>query len=150
MKNTVTFEDYSSKQKTTIKAKRIIGTDGSGSEIRKAMTELDGYECNISPLEYGYKELSIPPTSDGGFQIEKEALHIWPRGDYMTIALPNCDGSFTVTLFLPFEGEKSFEKLTDEKSVLEFFNTEFGDSVPLMPDLVKTFFEESNWTYGNG
>lgn len=139
--NIVTFEDFSSKEKTVIKAKRIIGTDGSGSEIRKSMMEMDGYSCDIERLDYGYKELRIPPTEDGGFRIEKEALHIWPRGDFMQIALPNCDGSFTVTLFLAFKGEKSFENLVDETSVMEFFNTEFGDSVPLMPELAKDFFE---------
>lgn len=139
--NIVTFIDESTDEAVKVKARRIIGTDGGGSAIRKSMMELDGYQCSTAPLEYGYKELAIPPGPGGSFLIEKEALHIWPRGEFMQIALPNFDGSFTVTLFLPFKGEKSFEKLTDEKSVLEFFNTEFGDSVPLMPDLIETFFD---------
>lgn len=139
--NIITFEDYNTKKKLTVSAKRIIGTDGGGSEVRTSMMNMEGYDCKIDPLDYGYKELSIPPGENGSFLIDKEALHIWPRGDFMQIALPNFDGSFTVTLFLPYKGEKSFEKLVDEKSILEFYNEEFADSVPLMPDLVKTFME---------
>ncbi|MBX9693329.1 MAG: FAD-dependent monooxygenase, partial [Cyanobacteria bacterium] len=82
-----------------------------------------------------------PPAAGGGFRIEKNALHIWPRGSFMVIALPNFDGSFTVTLFLPFEGEKSFEKLVDEASVQAFFEEEFPDLIPLVPDLVELFFD---------
>ncbi len=139
--NVITFEEHGTGKKMKVKAARIIGTDGGGSQVRKSMMGVDGYDESIEPLEYGYKELSIPAGDGGSFQIEKEALHIWPRGEYMQIALPNYDGSFTVTLFLPYKGEKSFEKLESKESVLEFFNTEFGDSVPLMPDLVDVFFE---------
>lgn len=137
--NTIVFEDRASGGKTVVKAKRILGTDGAGSKIREAMMKLDGYECNIDPLEYGYKELTIPPANGGGFRIEKEALHIWPRGDFMQMALPNADGSFTVTLYLPFKGKNSFEILNDDQSIMEFFNTEFADSVPLMPELLDSF-----------
>lgn len=121
------------------KYKRLIGTDGSASAIRDAMLELDGYDCVESALEYGYKELLILPNDDGSFKLEKNALHIWPRGNFMLIALPNFEGSFTCTLFLPFEGEVSFKKLNSDKAVSEFFNKYFKDAVPHLDDLCETF-----------
>lgn len=81
----------------------------------------------------------ISAAPDGAFQMEKHALHIWPRGAYMLIALPNFDGSFTCTLFLPFVGPNSFEGLTTREAVAEFFNAEFADAVPLIPNLVNKF-----------
>lgn len=119
----------------------IIGTDGSASAVRDDMMKLDGYEIWQSYLDYGYKELLIPPGDAGAFQIEKNVLHIWPRGMYMLIALPNFDGSFTCTLFLPYKGEPSFEKLETPDDVNRFFNTEFADTLPLMERLTETFFE---------
>ena len=94
----------------------------------------------------GYKELHIPATTKGEFAMDPHALHIWPRGKFMLIALPNLDKSFTVTLFLPFEGENSFASLQSPDQVLTFFNREFADAVPLMPDFVEDFF--SNPTSG--
>ncbi|MBX9668508.1 MAG: FAD-dependent monooxygenase [Candidatus Obscuribacterales bacterium] len=125
--------------KVEVRAVVAIGTDGAASTVRTEMMKLPGYESTISPLDYGYKELYIPPADDGGFRIERNALHIWPRGTYMVIALPNFDGSFTVTLFLPYEGPKSFANLKTEEDVRKFFEEEFPDAVQLMPDLVKTF-----------
>ena len=87
-------------------------------------------------LPHGYKELSIPANKDGSHQIEKNALHIWPRGEFMLIALANEDGSFTCTLFFPFEGETSFESLKSESDVQEFFQKTFPDALELMPNLV--------------
>ena len=118
----------------------LIGTDGSASAVRASiMKAVDGAIAE-EPLEHGYKELSIPPAEGGGFRMEKHALHIWPRGDYMLIALPNIDGSFTVTLFLPQKGPESFEALTDERSVLDLFTRRFPDAVPLLENLVEEFF----------
>jgi kynurenine 3-monooxygenase len=91
-------------------------------------------------LEHGYKELVIPPGPNGEFLLDKNALHIWARHSFMMIALPNTDATFTCTLFFPFKGERSFEKLTNEQEVLEFFNSEFPDAVPLMPTLLHDFF----------
>src|SRR5690606_20879419 len=91
-------------------------------------------------IDCGYKELLIPPGPGGEFLLEKNALHIWPRRDYMLIALPNMDGSFTGTMFFPFEGELSFEKLTTPEDVSRFFNDTFPDVVSLIPDLVHQFF----------
>lgn len=140
--NAVAFVDESVKPHVeyAVKAAIVIGTDGSASKIRDDITEQYGYNCTSSRLDYGYKELVIPAAADGSFQMEKHALHIWPRGAYMLIALPNFDGSFTCTLFLPFVGPNSFEGLTTREAVEEFFNAEFADAVPLIPNLVDNFF----------
>lgn len=119
----------------------VIGTDGSASRIREEMMKRDGYGSTTSRLDYGYKELVIPPAPGGGFLMERNALHIWPRGSFMLIALPNFEGSYTCTLFLPFTGPVSFEKLTDKHQVQEFFQKEFPDAVPLIENLTDTFFE---------
>jgi kynurenine 3-monooxygenase len=119
----------------------VIGTDGSASAIRSAMQKLDDYKFKSSNLDYGYKELVIPPTDDGGFRMERNALHIWPRGSYMLIALPNYEGSFTCTLFLPFSGPTSFEALKNADDVEVFFRSHFPDAVPLIADLRETFMQ---------
>jgi kynurenine 3-monooxygenase len=136
--NTMTFTDEDG-NKIEVRASVIIGTDGAASAVRREMLKLDGYESTVEALDYGYKELYIAPNADGGFKIEKNALHIWPRGTYMLIALPNFDGSFTVTLFLPYKGDVSFEKLTSAEAVRDFFHEHFHDATELMPDLVETF-----------
>ena len=119
----------------------LIGTDGSASAVRAAILERTGGRLDEEPLGHGYKELSIPPAStSGGFRMEKGALHIWPRGEYMLIALPNVDGSFTVTLFLPNQGEESFQALTTPAAVETLFRRRFADAVPLMPGLTQDFF----------
>jgi kynurenine 3-monooxygenase len=121
-----------------VKADVVIGADGIGSAVRKGIAALAGdFTISQSDLEYGYKELSIPPAGDGSFRMEKNALHIWPRGSYMMIALPNTDGSFTVTLFYPYEG---FERLKTEESLLDFFRRDFPDALQLMPELAQDFF----------
>lgn len=138
--NTVILEDTANKE-TSVAAKRIFSTDGAFSAGRLQMQlSTDRFEYSQHYLDYGYKELHIPPTKDGGFAMEKNCLHIWARGTYMMIALPNIDGSFTCTLFFPFEGKESFAALTDNKTVGEFFNRVFPDAVPLMPTLLEDFF----------
>jgi kynurenine 3-monooxygenase len=116
-----------------------IGTDGSASAIRHSMEKLPGFQSTASELNYGYKELVIPPGEGGSFQIERNALHIWPRGSYMLIALPNFEGSFTCTLFLPWEGDPSFAKLQTRTDVQKFFEEHFADAVPLIEHLQETF-----------
>jgi len=118
----------------------LIGVDGAFSAVRRAMQRLDRFEYQQSYLEHGYKELTIPPTAGGGFAMEKNALHIWPRRSFMMIALPNPDGSFTCTLFWPFEGPSSFASIRGEDDVRRFFASEFPDAVPLMPTLLEDFF----------
>lgn len=119
----------------------MFGTDGAFSAIRSEMQKTNRFNYSQTYENYGYKELEIAPGKDGSFQIEKNALHIWPRGEFMMIALPNPEGSFTCTLFLGYEGTNSFANLKDEASVLNFFNTYFADAVPMMPDLVKDFMD---------
>lgn len=120
---------------------RIFGTDGAFSAVRSRMQRLDRFNYSQTYMTHGYKELVIPPNEDGSHRMEVNALHIWPRGEYMLIALPNLDGSYTVTLFFPFEGDTSFETLSSDEKVIEFFNEVFPDSVPLMPTLIKDWHE---------
>jgi kynurenine 3-monooxygenase len=126
----------------TARADAVIGVDGAFSAVRQAMQrQLDGFEYDESYLAHGYKELTIPPGPDGGWQMEKEALHIWPRKSFMMIALPNPDGSFTCTLFWEFAGSRSFESTKTDDDVRRFFDDEFPDAVPLMPALLEDFRE---------
>jgi kynurenine 3-monooxygenase len=118
----------------------VIGVDGAFSAVRQSMQkQLAEFEYDESYLPHGYKELTIPPAADGGWQMEKEALHIWPRKSFMMIALPNPDGSFTCTLFWEFEGPRSFESTRNHDDVRRFFDEEFPDAVPLMPTLLEDF-----------
>jgi kynurenine 3-monooxygenase len=118
----------------------VIGCDGSASAIRGEMLKLSRFDFSQEYLDYGYKELTIPAATGGKHALETNALHIWPRGNYMLIALPNVDGTFACILFLPFEGEDSFEQLSTRELVLEFFGSRFPDAIALMPDLVDNFF----------
>ncbi len=118
-----------------------FGADGAFSRIRQGMMRLDRFDYSQQYLRHAYKELSIPPDEQGGWQIEKNALHIWPRHSFMLIALPNADGSFTCTLFAPFEGENSFEKLGTEEEVTRWFQRFFPDAIALMPSLLEDFFD---------
>jgi len=135
------------------RADTVIATDGAGSMVRQAMErQLSNFEMSSIFLEHGYKELHIPAGSGGEFLLEKNALHIWPRHQFMMIALPNFDGSFTCTLFLAHKSgsgaQPSFDHLTDTDSLLGFFNREFSDAVPLMPTLVEDFFENPTGELG--
>lgn len=118
----------------------VFGADGAFSKVRLAMMKTDRFDFNQFYLKHGYKELVIPPAPNGGWLIDNNALHIWPRSSFMLIALPNIDGSFTCTLFAPFEGDNSFERIKNEKDLLEFFNKHFPDAVPLMPTLASDYF----------
>jgi kynurenine 3-monooxygenase len=119
----------------------IIGSDGAFSAVRLAMQFTDQFNFSQSYIEHGYKELHIPAGVAGSFQMEKNALHIWPRESYMLIALPNPDGSFTLTLFFPFTGETSFETLSTKEKVKDFFKSVFPDAYALMPQLLEEFFQ---------
>jgi kynurenine 3-monooxygenase len=119
----------------------IIGSDGAFSAVRLAMQFSDQFNFSQSYIEHGYKELHIPAGAAGSFQMEKNALHIWPRESYMLIALPNPDGSFTLTLFFPFTGETSFETLSTKEKVKDFFKSVFPDAYTLMPQLLEEFFQ---------
>ena len=124
----------------TVAATPVIACDGAGSAIRSDMQKLKGFQLSQQHLDYGYKELTIPAGPDGNHRMEAEGLHIWPRGSYMLIALPNTDGTFGCILFLPFEGKDSFAELNSPSAVTEFFQSTFPDVVPLMPELASNFF----------
>jgi kynurenine 3-monooxygenase len=137
--NEVVFEDRKSTE--VIHFDLLFGTDGAYSSVRLAhMLNHNKFDYQQYYIDCGYKELSIPAGPKGSFLLEKNALHIWPRKEYMLIALPNLDGSFTGTLFFPFEGELSFSNLKTEEAVSDFFNKTFPDVVNLVPDVVKQFF----------
>jgi len=138
---TAKFENHQTKNSSTVQSDLIFGADGAFSAARlQLQLSTDRFQYDQHYIEHGYKELNIPAGKNGEWLMEKNALHIWPRGGYMLIALPNIDGSFTCTLFFPFEGAESFSRLTNEKELLEFFNRVFPDAVSLMPTLVQDFF----------
>lgn len=120
---------------------RIFGTDGAFSAVRSRLMRTDRFNYEQRYLSHGYKELEIPANADGSHKLETNALHIWPRGAYMLIALPNPDGSFTLTLFFPFEGEPSFSSLNSDARIKEFFEANFADALPLMPDYLQDYHE---------
>ena len=149
--NVVKFYDYETKTEFEVKGDVIFGTDGAGSSLRKSYylerKFLFSYSQNY--LTHGYKELEIPASNNGSHLISKEYLHIWPRGDYMLIALPNLDGSFTVTLFLSYdEGEYNFNNLTTEASIKAFFETQFPDALALIPSIADEFFNNPTGALG--
>jgi kynurenine 3-monooxygenase len=117
----------------------LLAADGAGSVMRRRMAAHGRIEAHESDLEHGYKELSIPAAAQGGHRMAREALHIWPRGGYMLIALPNLDGSFTATLFLPMQGRLSFASLASPQSIDRFLSTSFPDARALMPNCVTEF-----------
>jgi kynurenine 3-monooxygenase len=124
----------------TARGDAVIGVDGAFSAVRSSMQRrVADFEYDESYLPHGYKELTIPPGPNGAWQMEKEALHIWPRKSFMMIALPNPDGSFTCTLFWEFEGPRSFASTKTDADVRRFFDEEFPDAVPLMPKLLEEF-----------
>lgn len=163
IENTIAhFKDYKTKEEFSVDATVIFGADGAGSSLRKSYISerkfLFSYSQNY--LNHGYKELEIPADTNGNHQISKGHLHIWPRGDFMLIALPNMDGSFTVTLFLSYdEGEYNFNNLTSEEKITQFFEQKFPDALALIPNIKEEFTNNptgalgtvkcSPWSYQN-
>ncbi len=127
-------------EETEIEAGVVIGTDGSASAIRQEMMKLPRFNFSQQYLDYGYKELTIPAGKNGEHMLDEHVLHIWPRGKYMLIALPNIDGTFACILFLPFDGENSFERLDCPTAVQAFFEERFPDAARLMPQLTDNYF----------
>ena len=142
---------------TEIKFDKVFGADGAFSRIRHKMQRQSMFNYSQEFMKIGYKELHIPANPDGSHKIDKNSLHIWPRGEFMLMGLSNLDGSFTCTLFMPFEGENSFEQLQNEKSLVDFFATYFPDTAAVIPNLVEDFFKNPTsylvkmkcypWTY---
>jgi kynurenine 3-monooxygenase len=117
----------------------VIGCDGAASALRTEMLKLNRFNFSQQYLDYGYKELTIPASSNGEHLLEKNALHIWPRGNHMLIALPNIDGTFACILFLPFEGADSFASLSGKIDLIRFFEERFPDACQLMPQLADNY-----------
>ena len=134
------FEHAKTSERTRVSPDVVLGADGAFSAVRARMQIEDRFSYRQEYLEYGYKELNIPPTEDGGFALEKNALHIWPRRNYMMIALPNAGGSYTCTCFWPFAGRHGFDQLTTSADVRSFFKAHFYSAAALMPDLEQDFF----------
>ena len=141
--NKLLFQLSNSLEEIELPFNRVIGCDGSASILRKSIVEKADIQYVKKPLGHGYKELTIPPLESGKFRIEPNALHIWPRGNHMLIALPNNDCSFTCTLFFPMTGTKSFETVKTEKDILDLFQSQFHDAIKLIPNLVEDFQKNS-------
>lgn len=157
--NTLVFEDNISKEEEKHQFDHIFATDGAFSAVRFRMQKTPMFDYSQKYLDHGYKELVIPANEDGTHKLDKNCLHIWPRGEFMMIALANMDGSFTCTLFFPMYGEQSFDTINTPEKVAQFFNETFPDAVPLMPTLVEDYFDNptsalvmvrcSPWNYEN-
>lgn len=135
------LRDEETRQEQQVDTQVVIGCDGSASAIRTQMMRGSRFNYSQEYLNYGYKELTIPAGPNGKHALETQGLHIWPRGNYMLIALPNIDGTFACILFLPFEGDDSFARLKDDEDVSLFFHERFPDVVRLMPNVAANFFE---------
>ena len=142
--NTIRFCDDEPDEPYEVSLARTIATDGAGSVVRASLAAEGLITAREEPLDHDYKELTLPPVN-GKPVLDVHALHVWPRGGFMLIALPNTDGSFTATLFL---SRKQFAELTTQEAVSEFFTREFPDAVPLIPDLLTEFFEHAQGQLG--
>jgi kynurenine 3-monooxygenase len=154
---TAVFENPEGKH--TVESEFLIGADGAYSEVRNEMEKRPWFNYSQYYIDYAYKELSIPPAADGSHQLEKNALHIWPRKDFMLIALPNLDGSFTLTLFFPKTGDLSFDSLDTIDKAEAFFRDQFPDALDMMPHFREEYAENPAsamvivrcypWTWGD-
>ncbi len=139
--NTLTFNNTKEKTTENHVFDSIFATDGAFSAVRMRMQKSILFDYSQKYLDHGYKELVIPANEDGSHKLDKNCLHIWPRGEFMMIALANLDGSFTCTLFFPMKGETSFDTLKTREQVGDFFQLTFPDAVPLMPTLLDDYFD---------
>ena len=138
---TISIGDTERGEWTTQNYDLTFGADGAFSRIRHRMQRQSMFNYSQEFLEIGYKELHIPANSDGSHKLNKNALHIWPRGNFMLMALANLDGSFTCTLFMPHDGENSFASLKTNDELVDFFAKNFPDTKEVIPDLVNDFFK---------
>ena len=120
---------------------RLFGTDGVYSAVRGTMVRNDRFDYTQKYIPHGYKEILMLPNDDGDYRIAENGLHIWPRGQFMFMALPNPGGSFTCTLFAPFEGEESFENIVSDEDVVKFYTKHFPDSIDMLPNLIEDWNE---------
>lgn len=145
----IDFENNETKKVTRVNADVIFGADGANSIVRAQLhkhltSHSDGENkniyCNENYIDHGYKELIIPPNEDSTWKLDKSALHIWPRKQFMLMALANLDGGFTCTLFFPFKGDRSFESIQTKDELMGFFEEVFPDAIPIMPTLEQDYF----------
>jgi kynurenine 3-monooxygenase len=139
-RSSATFQNRRSGAVVCRPADLLFGADGAYSQVRLQMQKTQRFDYAQEYLDQGYKELRLPPTAAGDWALEKNAIHIWPRGHYMLIGFPNLDGSFTVALHMPYAGEPSFASVRDEQALLALFRSCFGDALPLMPTLLRDYF----------
>ena len=139
--NNLLFDNSETKEKEKHKLDKVFATDGAFSAVRMRMQKSTLFDYSQKYLDHGYKELVIPANEDGSHKLDKNCLHIWPRGEFMMIALGNLDGSFTCTLFFPMKGEVSFESLTTPELITAFFNKTFPVAVAMMPNLMTDYME---------
>ncbi|MXN92889.1 NAD(P)-binding protein [Flavobacterium sp. Sd200] len=125
---------------------KVFGADGAFSRVRHRMQRQNRFNYSQEFLSLGYKELNIPANADGTHKLDKNSFHIWPKQDFMLIAMPNTDGSFTCTLFMPFEGENSFDNLKDKATLEQFFALHFPSTIDVIPNLVEDFFKNPTST----
>ena len=135
----VHMRNLDDRRRYTVSATPLFAADGAGSVIRRSFDGSDTFGGIESLLRHGYKELEIPAGPGGRYRLRADALHIWPRGGFMLIALPNPGGDFTLTLFLPNDGEPSFESLSSTAAVERFFAEQFPDAAPLISNLADEF-----------
>ena len=126
-------------RRVRVEAERVFGCDGAYSAVRSRMQRLDRFDYSQAYVPQGYKELHVPAAADGSHRLDPHAIHVWPRGRHMLIGFANRDGSFTLALHLPFEGEPSFASMTDGDALLALFERDFADALPLVPDLRQSF-----------
>ena len=139
--NTLIFENTATKTEEKHAFDKVFATDGAFSAVRFRMQKTPMFDYSQKYLDHGYKELVIPANEDGSHKLDKNCLHIWPRGEFMMIALANLDGSFTCTLFFPMFGEKSFDTINTSEKVSAFFQETFPDAIALMPTLLEDYME---------
>jgi kynurenine 3-monooxygenase len=137
---TLELHDSATSATSQVSAETVIAADGAYSAVRARMQRHERFDYRQDYLSHGYKELTIPAAEDGGFRMEKHALHIWPRGSFMMIALPNLDGSFTCTLFWPYDGPHGFDQVKTAEDLHRVFERHFPDALPLMPTLAEDYF----------
>jgi kynurenine 3-monooxygenase len=138
---TITFRKTETGEEVRVKADVIIGADGTFSSVRRLMQRGVRADYTQMFLEAGYRELKIPAAPDGSYRVAHDVLHVWPRGECLLLAMANADGTFTCTCILPFEGERGFQALDTEERVMEFFQANFADAVPLIPHLAEQFMK---------
>src|SRR5207253_6346672 len=122
------------------KADRIFGADGAFSAVRSQLQKIDRFNYSQQYMEYGYRELTIAKPGSEGWIAEKNVIHFWPRGHYMLMGFSNVDGSFTLSLHMPLEGETSFDAIQTKEKLLQFFETSFPDVIPQISALADEYF----------